>query len=126
MARVLFVVAVITVLSAATSLVDATPTTRSPHYAVALYAPAPEIPAEARAKHLAGNGLCILYVRPDGTVSHVDMAQSTGQPLLDAASIQAFSRWRFRPNSIIIRRDGSRRVRIPISYTGNYEKPPKT
>jgi TonB family protein len=92
-----------------------------PKKAVAIYAPPPMVPAEAREKHLAGNGVCVLYVRPDGTVSHVEIAKSTGQPLLDKASTDAFSRWRFRPNSIT-----KAKVRIPITYTGNYSKPPKT
>jgi TonB family protein len=92
----------------------------SPHSKhVAIYAPAPKIPGEARAKHLAGKGVFVLYVRPDGTVSHVETAMSTGQPSLDAASIEAFSHWRFRANSIS-------KVTIPMTYTGNYTKPPKT
>jgi TonB family protein len=86
---------------------------------LATYATAPQVPAEARAKHLAGSGVCVLYVRDDGTVSRVVMLKSTGQPLLDKASIDAFSRWRFIPGSI-------RKVKIPISYTGNYTKPPDT
>jgi TonB family protein len=56
-----------------------------------------------------------LYVRPDGTVSHVEVAKSTGQALLDQASIEAFSRWRFKPVTV-------KKVRIPITYTGNYTK----
>ena len=85
----------------------------------ATYAPAPHVPAEARAKHLAGSGVCVLYIRDDGTVSRAMMLKSTGQPLLDKASIDAFSRWRFIPGSI-------KKVKIPINYTGNYTKPPDT
>jgi TonB family protein len=86
---------------------------------IATYTPAPKVPAEARAKHLAGAGICVLYVRPDGTVSRVEMLKSTGQPILDRASIDAFSKWRFIPHS-------TTKVKIPINYTGNYTKPPDT
>ena len=86
---------------------------------VAISAPRPEVPAEARAKHLKGSGVCIVYVRPDGTVSRVEMSPSTGEPLLDKASIDAFTHWKFIPGTVT-------KVRIPIRYTGNYTKPPKT
>jgi TonB family protein len=86
---------------------------------VAIFAPKPEVPVEARARHLSGAGVCVVYVRPDGTVSRADMLQSTGQPILDKASTDAFSRWRFIPGSV-------KKVKIPIRYTGNYTKPPNT
>lgn len=84
---------------------------------LAIFAPKPELPAEARAKHLTGAGVCVVYVRPDGTVSRAEMFQSTGQPILDKVSIAAFSRWRFVPGSV-------KKVKIPIRYT--YTKPAKT
>jgi TonB family protein len=80
---------------------------------LAIYAPRPMVPAEARAKHLKGAGVCIVYVRPDGTVSRAVMNPSTGQPLLDKASIDAFSRWRFVPHALT-------KVKIPIRYTRDY------
>ena len=78
--------------------------------ALALYAPRPKIPFEVRARHLSGAGVCLVFVRPDGTVSHAEMLQSTGQPILDQVSIEAFSKWRFRPGTVS-------KVRIPIRYT---------
>jgi len=54
---------------------------------VAICAPKPDVPASARASHLSGAGVCVVYVRPDGTVSRAEMLQSTGQPILDKASI---------------------------------------
>jgi TonB family protein len=83
---------------------------------VAIFAPKPVVPAEARARHLSGAGVCVVYVRPDGTVERAEMLQSTGQPVLDKASIDAFSRWRFVPSSV-------KKVKLPIRYTGNYTKP---
>ncbi len=101
----------------------ATPPPVGPHgepaRKLAIYAPRPKVPAEARARHLTGAGVCVVHVRPDGTVERAEMLQSTGQPVLDKASIDAFSRWRFVPGSV-------KKVNIPIRYTGNYTKPRKT
>ena len=87
--------------------------------ALALYAPAPKIPPEVRARHLGGAGVCLVFVRPDGTVSLAEMLQSTGQPILDKVSIDVFSKWRFRPGTV-------NEVKIPIKYTGYYGRSPKT
>ena len=57
----------------------------------------------------------MVYIRPDGTVSHAEMAQSTGYAILDKASIEGFSKWQFIPGT-------SRKIKIPISY--NYCKTP--
>src|SRR3954470_17641621 len=67
---------------------------------LATYAPAPVVPADARAKHLAGAGTCVVYVRSDGTVSRAEMLKSTGHRILDKVSIEAFSKWRFAPGSV--------------------------
>lgn len=45
-----------------------------------------------------------------GNVQRAYMAVSTGQKVLDQAAIEAFSRWRFKPNTVS-------RVKIPISFT---------
>src|SRR6266481_4910581 len=48
----------------------ATPPPVGPHgepaRKLAIYAPRPKVPAEARARHLTGAGVCVVYVRPDG------------------------------------------------------------
>jgi TonB family protein len=112
---------VVSALFAFTTATFAAPPPVGPHgepaRKLAIYAPRPNIPAEARARHLTGAGVCVVYVRPDGTVERAKMLQSTGQPLLDKASIEAFSRWRFVPGSVT-------KVNIPIRYT--YTKPSKT
>lgn len=84
---------------------------------LATYAPAPKVPVEAKVKHLKGAGVCVVHVRSDGTVSHAEMLRSTGEKILDEASIDAFSRWRFIPGSMD-------KIKIPVTYTGNYTKPP--
>jgi TonB family protein len=55
-------------------------------------------------------GVFLLNVRPDGTVSNVEILQSTGQGFIDRGVISAFAKWRFRPNSV-------KEVRIPAYYT---------
>jgi len=85
--------------------------------ATAIYAPRPKFPwppAEVIMMHLTGEGVCLLHVRPDGTVERAEMLVSTGQPLLDKLTIDTFSKWRFVP--------GPKKVTIPIIYTSNYAK----
>jgi len=67
-------------------------------------------PYEARARHITGFGICVLRVRPDGTVSDATMLRSTGSVLLDNVTMSTFRRWRFVPG----RAD---EVKIPIKYT---------
>jgi TonB family protein len=54
-------------------------------------------------------GVFLLHVRPDGTVSGIEILQSTGHSFIDRGVIRAFSRWRFLPNSV-------KEVRIPAYY----------
>ncbi len=84
------------------------------------FAPRPIVPAEARAKHLKGAGVCIVYLRADGTVERANMSPSTGEPLLDKASIDAFSRWKFAAPVTV------KKIKIPIRYTGKYPESPNT
>jgi TonB family protein len=79
--------------------------------ALAIYAPRPQYPYEARAKGQIGAGAAILTVDPNtGVVKNADMETSTGYKLLDRATLDAFRRWRFRPGSVS-------KVRIPIRFT---------
>ncbi len=80
--------------------------------AVAMYAPRPAYPYEARAHHITGSGVCVLTVDvASGNVTEAVMAQSIGSPILDDSTISAFKRWRFRPNSV------APRVKVPITFT---------
>jgi TonB family protein len=80
----------------------------------ALYTPRPQLPQIAYTKHLRGDGYFTLHVRPDGTVSHVDVTQSTGHKVLDDATVAAFIKWRFEPGKV-------KKVVIPLTYTGYYD-----
>jgi hypothetical protein len=42
------------------------------------FAPLPGYPLGSEARHLEGNGMFLLHVRNDGSVSRVDIVQSTG------------------------------------------------
>jgi hypothetical protein len=48
-----------------------------------LYAAKPHYPLESRARLWTGTGLFLLIVRPDGTVSDVQVLKSTGHEILD-------------------------------------------
>jgi TonB family protein len=77
---------------------------------MAISAPLPEYPYQAKRRNLTGSGVCLVAVDPTtGTVTNATMFQSTGSPLLDKLTIQTFKSWRFKPGTVS-------QVRVPISY----------
>jgi TonB family protein len=63
-----------------------------------IWVPRPEYPAAARQKRLSGRGFFRLYVQVrTGVVARVEMASSTGSPILDRFAVDTFMRWRFKP-----------------------------
>jgi TonB family protein len=54
-------------------------------------------------------GVFLLKVRSDGTVSGVEVLQSTGAAIADSEVKNAFKKWRFRPGSV-------NEVRVPAYY----------
>jgi len=79
--------------------------------ALAIYAPRPQYPYEARARRQTGAGVAIVMVDPNtGLVTNAEMATSTGYQLLDSAALNAFRRWQFKPGTVAM-------VRIPIRFT---------
>lgn len=78
---------------------------------LALSAPRPEYPYEARRQRLTGSGEAVLTVdSASGAVIRVAMSRSTGSSTLDDAAIRGLSRWRFRPGTVS-------RVITPITFT---------
>ncbi len=76
--------------------------------AVATFAPRPILPFGGRIRYTT-TGIFMLRVRPDGTVSRVDIVRSTGYDTFDLASMDALYKWRFVPGS-------ADNVRVPITY----------
>lgn len=87
------------------------PMSMSSAKAVAISAPRPEYPYEARRSKLTGSGVCVMTVDSStGAVTSAEMATSTGNAILDNAATSAFRRWRFRPGTVT-------KVRTPITFT---------
>jgi periplasmic protein TonB len=76
---------------------------------MAISAPLPEYPYEAKRRNLAGNGVCVVTVDATGRVTDARMSQSTGSAMLDKLTVQTFKSWRFKPGTVS-------EVRVPISY----------
>ncbi len=65
---------------------------------------------QAKRAKITGNGVCIITVdTASGKVTDAMMAQSTGDGILDKATINTFRRWRFKPGTVS-------QVRVPIDY----------
>jgi len=78
--------------------------------AMAVSAPLPEYPYEAKHANITGSGVCAMIVdTASGKVTNAMMAQSTGNAILDKVTTETFRRWRFKPGSVS-------QVRVPITY----------
>ena len=77
---------------------------------VSVYAPHPDYPLTARRRHWTGAGTFRCKLRPDGTVSSVEVLKSTGHEILDEAATAALRQWRFKVH-------GGDLVRVPIRFT---------
>jgi len=88
----------------------ASPMSVSAARALAISAPLPEYPYEAKHAHITGSGLCVMLVdTSSGNVTNAMMAQSTGNAILDKVTTDTFRTWRFRPGTVS-------QVRVPITY----------
>jgi len=88
----------------------ASPMSMSAAKALAISAPLPEYPYQARRANITGSGLCVMLVdTASGKVTSATMAESTGNAILDQATIHTFRRWRFKPGTVS-------QLRVPISY----------
>ena len=83
---------------------------RSEVEALAIFAPKPDYPIEARRRHITGSGVCMVTIDPNGNVIDATMARSIGNPILDNAAVSAFRRWRFKPGT-------NSKIKIPIDFT---------
>lgn len=79
--------------------------------ALAVYAPRPAYPYEARSLHITGSGVVALTVEvASGRVKEATMAQSIGNVTLDNAALSAFRQWRFKPRTVS-------QIKVPITFT---------
>jgi len=77
---------------------------------MAISAPLPEYPYEAKRRNLTGNGICVVSVEvATGRITDAKMSKSTGSAMLDKLTVQTFKSWRFKPGTVS-------QVLVPISY----------
>jgi len=75
----------------------------------AVYAPQPVYPDWARRVYLGGQGIFVLHVESDGSVSRVDVDRSTGVQALDKSAMAAYVQWLFKPGR-------AKLVRLPTNF----------
>lgn len=79
--------------------------------ALAIFAPRPQYPLQARRDRLTGSGVALLDVdKLTGYVTSARMLKSMGHKILDDAALKAFRQWRFKPGT-------ASQIKIPINYT---------
>ncbi|HYJ05397.1 MAG TPA: energy transducer TonB [Chthoniobacterales bacterium] len=80
---------------------------------LAVSAPRPEYPYEARRQRITGDGIVAMTIDPvTGTVRSVSMSKSTGSAFLDNAALDGFRRWRFKAGTVSA-------VTCPVTFTLN-------
>lgn len=57
----------------------------------------PEVPKETKEKELSGTVVLDVEILKNGQVGIVEIAESTGYPILDEAAVKAAKTWRFSP-----------------------------
>ena len=78
--------------------------------ALTLYAPKPNYPYEARRSGITGSGIAQLTVNSAaGNVLDARMVRTTGNSILDNATLETLRRWRFKPGI-------ASNVDVPITY----------
>jgi TonB family protein len=91
-------------LAASVYRVEAAPRVAvSKHVSVAsaIYTPRPNYPMGALARYEQGSGWFVMRVQiKSGRVKEVEVARSTGHSDLDASTVDALKRWRFKPNAL--------------------------
>jgi TonB family protein len=77
---------------------------------MAVSAPLPEYPYQAKRANITGSGVCVMTVdTASGKVTDAMMAQSTGDTMLDKVTTNTFRRWRFKPGTVS-------QLRVPVDY----------
>jgi TonB family protein len=88
----------------------ATPTSLAAAKSLAISAPLPNYPYEARRAHVTGSGVCVMTVNTaGGNVTSATMTESTGNAFLDKITTDTLGKWRFKPGTVS-------QVQVPITY----------
>lgn len=78
----------------------------------AIYTPKPEYRPEWAKQGLTGKGVVLVTIdKQTGKVAGVQMLQSTGNKQLDGSTLEAYSRWRFDPATVMVSQ-----LKIPIEF----------
>ncbi len=78
--------------------------------AMAVSAPLPEYPYQAKRANITGSGVCVMTIdTANGKVTDAIMTQSTGDAMLDKVTTNTFRRWRFKTGTVS-------QIRVPIDY----------
>src|ERR1051325_5749913 len=85
---------------------------RQPPPPRAIYTPKPEYRPEWAKQGLTGKGIVLVTIdKQTGKVAGVQMLQSTGNKQLDGSTLEAYSRWRFDPATVMVSQ-----LKIPIEF----------
>ena len=85
---------------------------RQPPVARAIYTPKPVYRPEWAKQRLTGKGVVLVTIdKQTGNVTGARMLTSTGNQQLDGAALQAYSRWRFDPKTVVMPQ-----LKIPIEF----------
>lgn len=94
----------------AASFSTPTPLSLPAAQAMAVSAPLPEYPYQAKRANITGSGVCVMTIdTASGKVTDAMMSQSTGDGILDKVTTNTFRRWRFKPGTVS-------QVRVPVDY----------
>jgi len=77
--------------------------------------PAPVYPPEALRQRIEGTVVVYTEVLPNGESGQVEVAQSSGHRILDAAAVATIKKWRFTPGTQN-GRTTTQWVQIPITF----------
>jgi TonB family protein len=109
--RKLIAVTALAMITASVNAADPVTIGHTKAKALALYAPRPQYPIEARSRHETGLVVVVVDVDPvSGNVVSASILRSSGWVLLDYSAVSAFRQWRFRPGTVS-------KVRIPVTFS---------
>jgi TonB family protein len=81
----------------------------------AVYTPKPVYRPEWAKQGLKGKGIVLVTIdKQTGKVAGARMQTSTGNPQLDGAALQAYSQWRFDPETVAVPQ-----LKIPIEFANH-------